>query len=581
MQKINRKDFRAFTGYLKPYYKLAILAPLFMVLEVIMDLMQPKLLSRIVDHGIMMGNMDLIIKTGFMMIVVAVIGMIGGIGCTIFSTIASQNFGHDLRKDMFKRILDFSPADIDRFTPSSLITRLTNDINQVQQLVLMSLRLLVRGPLLCIGGIVMAFIINFELSLIILVLIPLLLFIFFKITKKSFHLFSIVQQKIDRLNLVVRENLSGIRLIRIFNRQEYEKQRFYEANRNLATSLLQAINVVIKIGPIVMLIINAGILSILWFGGKMYLAQRIEIGEIMAFISYLLIIMMSLVMVSNFFIFISRAGASIERINEIFKIKQRREDIHYKEIEIKGNVEFRNVFFDYEKDKNEPLLKNICFSVEQGETVGIIGKTGSGKTTLLNLIVGLYTPLKGEVLIDNVPVKEISPEILRKNTGYVSQNVFLFSGTIREIIAWGKPDASDEEIKQAAKIAMMYDFILSLPDGFDTYIGEKGINLSGGQRQRLTIAAAIIKKPKILIFDDCTSSVDLLTEKNIFSNLKKIGKCTTFIVTPRIFSIMDADKIIVIEDGTIAGIGTHQELLETCRYYREVVESQTGEKINA
>ena len=580
--KLKKIDFSIFPRYLRNYKKAVILAPAFMILEVIMDILQPKLLSHIVDNGIIKGNITLIVNTGILMLGIAIIGLIGGIGCTIFSSIASQNFGYDLRKELFKKIQNTYFKEINKFSPSSIITRLTNDVSQAQQLVLISLRMLVRAPFLFIGGIIMAILINFKLSLIIFIICPILLSIFYIFTRKSFSLFTIMQKKIDKLNLLIRENLAGIRVIKIFNRTLYEKNRFENANEDLMMSSLNAINLIIKMGPIVMIIVNLSIISVLWFGGKMCLNNKITVGEIMAFINYLMIILMSLMMISNLFVFISRAGASIERINEILKIpEETKKERFYKSFSMNGEIEFKNVFFSYENDMKNPLLKDISFKIKKGETLGIIGTTGSEKTTLLNLIVNLYQPIKGEILIDGVNIKEINPEILKKNIGFISQETIIFSGTIREIMKWANENATEEEIKEALEIAEIYNFIKKLPEGIDTFIGQKGVNLSGGQKQRLTIARAIVKKPKILILDDCTSSVDFITEKKIFKNLKEnLKEVTKIIVTPRIFTIMNADKILVLENGKIVGIGNHTQLLKNCIIYREIYESQIGEKIN-
>ena len=580
--KLKKIDFSIFPRYLRNYKKAVILAPTFMILEVIMDILQPKLLSHIVDNGIIKGNITLIVNTGILMLGIAIIGLIGGIGCTIFSSIASQNFGYDLRKELFKKIQNTYFKEINKFSPSSIITRLTNDVSQAQQLVLISLRMLVRAPFLFIGGIIMAILINFKLSFIIFIICPILLSIFYIFTRKSFSLFTIMQKKIDKLNLLIRENLAGIRVIKIFNRTLYEKNRFENANEDLMMSSLNAINLIIKMGPIVMIIVNLSIISVLWFGGKMCLNNKITVGEIMAFINYLMIILMSLMMISNLFVFISRAGASIERINEILKIpEETKKERFYKSFSMNKEIEFKNVFFSYENDMKNPLLKDISFKIKKGETLGIIGTTGSGKTTLLNLIVNLYQPTKGEILIDGVNIKEINPEILKKNIGFISQETIIFSGTIREIMKWANENATEEEIKEALEIAEIYNFIKKLPEGIDTFIGQKGVNLSGGQKQRLTIARAIVKKPKILILDDCTSSVDFITEKKIFKNLKEnLKEVTKIIVTPRIFTIMNADKILVLENGKIVGIGNHTQLLKNCIIYREIYESQIGEKIN-
>ncbi|MGI6595569.1 MAG: ABC transporter ATP-binding protein [Candidatus Ratteibacteria bacterium] len=578
----NNWNFDIFFKYLKPYKKAVILAPMFMILEVMMDLLQPKLLAKVVDEGIIKGDLSLIIHTGLLMLVFAVIGLIGGIGCTIFSSIASQHFGHDIRKDIFKKIQTAQFKEIDRFSPSSLITRITNDTSQAQQLVLMSLRMLVRAPLLCIGGIIMVFFINVRLSLIILFAIPLLLFIFYAITKKSFVLFTAMQKKIDKINLITRENLAGIRVVRIFNRAHYERKRFEDASEELVDTSLTAMKLIVKIGPLVMIILNLSIISVLWFGGKIALNEGIMVGEIMAFINYVMIILMSLMMISNLFIFISRAGASVERINEIFKIQEpeRKKDF-FKPNSIKGRIEFKNVFFSYKETPNTSFLNDISFTMEEGKTIGIVGITGSGKTTLLNLIANLYAPLSGEILLDGIKIDDVDPTIMKKNMGFVTQEAMIFSGTIREIIQWAEKDVSDKEIEEALKIAEIYEFICKLPEGLDTFIGQKGVNLSGGQKQRLSISRAVIKNPKILILDDSTSSVDFITEKKILRNLKKtLKESTKIIVTPRIFTVMEADKILVLDRGTIAGKGTHEELIQRCGVYREIYESQTGEKID-
>ncbi|MDD3726281.1 MAG: ABC transporter ATP-binding protein [Candidatus Ratteibacteria bacterium] len=576
------KNFDIFFEYLRPYKKSVILAPLLMILEVVMDLLQPKLLALLVDEGITKGNLQLIIHSGLLMLGIAIIGLIGGIGCTIFSSIASQNFGHDLRKDVFKKIQNAQFKDIDRFSTASLITRITNDVSQAQQLVLMSLRMFVRAPLLCIGGIIMAFFINIKLSLIILIAIPLLLSIFYFVTRKSFILFGTMQKRIGRINLIIRENLSGIRVVRIFNRAQYENNRFGNANEALMESSINAINLIVKIGPLVMIIMNLGVISVLWFGGKMALNDEIMVGEIMAFINYFTMILMSLMMISNLFIFVSRAGASVERINEVLMIKEPdRKEEYYCPISINGNIGFRNVSFSYRETHNMQFLRNISFSIKAGETAGIVGTTGSGKTTILNMIVGLYQPTSGSILIDEININDIDPYILKKNIGFVTQEAMVFSGTIREIMKWADENITDAEIEESMKVAEIYEFVSKLPDRLDTFIGQRGVNLSGGQKQRLTIARAVIKKPKILILDDCTSSVDFITEKKIFRNLKKqLKECTKVIVTPRIFTVIEADKIIVLDKGEVAGIGRHIELLERCNIYREIYESQIGEKIN-
>lgn len=565
--------------YLRPYWKATLLAPLFMVVEVICDLMQPTLLANIVDNGVKTGNIHYIMKTGLLMLLLAFIGMIGGFGCTIFASIASQNFGCDVRDALFKKIMAFSFKNIDRFKTSSLITRLTNDINQVQGIVFMGLRVVVRAPLMCIGGIVMIVLINTRLSLILVATMPIVIFSLAFITKKSFPLFSALQQKIDRLNAVIRENLLGVRVVKAFVQEKTEKMRFLNANKELMNTSLKAFIFTLFIWPAMMLAMNISTIAVLWFGAFQVKNNLMHIGEVIAYINYLTQILFSLMMIGNIFLFLTRATASADRINEVLnaKIDIQNVDKAYKVPIKEGKVEFRNVTFSYDGLGTEPVLKNISFSVEPGETVAVIGATGSGKTTLLNLIPRLYDVNEGQILIDGKDVKEIDIETLRKSIGIVFQDSILFSGTIEENIRWGKQNASFEEIERATKVSQAFDFIQAFEEGLNTIVGQRGVNLSGGQKQRLSIARAVIKNPKILILDDCTSAVDLATEKRIRDNLKTVlGQCTTFIVAQRISTIMSADKIILLDKGEIVAQGTHEELLRNCSIYQEIYNSQIG-----
>jgi ATP-binding cassette subfamily B protein len=572
---------RKLIPFLKPYIIYVILAPLFMVVEVICDLAQPTLLARIVDEGVLKNNFSLILNTGILMIFIAFIGLIGGVGCTIFSSYVGQNFGRDLRNTLFKKIQNFSFYNIDKFRTSSLITRLTNDVTQLQNLVMMSLRIVVRAPLLFIGGIIMAISINKKLSLIILGAIPFLIMVFIFIMKKSFPLFSNVQKRIDELNNVVRENLSGVRLIRAFMRGDYEKERFKSANTALMNAIIKALMLMIFAMPLFMLVMNSSILLVLWYGGLLVKSGNMQVGEIMAYINYLSQILFSLMMIGNILIFISRASASTERVNEVLeeKVDIESRESKIKISKIKGEIVFEHVYFSYD-NKKEYVLKDINFSVNPGEIIGILGTTGSGKTTLVSLIPRLYDVTSGRILIDGYDIRDIDIKLLRSSISMVPQDTILFSGTIKENVCWGKEDAKDEEIINACKIAQAHDFIIRFPQGYDTEIGERGINLSGGQKQRIAIARAIIRKSPILILDDATSAIDFATEQRILRGLKEIMKnSTTFIIAQRITTVMNADKIIILENGKLVGIGKHEELLKNNTLYQEIYRSQLGDEV--
>ncbi|PMQ01244.1 MAG: multidrug ABC transporter ATP-binding protein [Dictyoglomus sp. NZ13-RE01] len=569
---------RKILKYLRPYLHFLILAPLFMVVEVICDLYQPTFLARIVDEGLLKHNLPFIINTGLKMVGVALIGLVGGVGCGIFANFASQNFSADLRKDLFKKIQSFSFSNIDKFHTSSLITRLTNDITQLQNAVTMSLTIVVRAPLLFIGGIIMAVSINRSLSTIFLFVIPLLSFIFIFIMKKSFPLFTEMQKRIDGLNRVVRENLAGIRIVRAFMRSDFEKERFRKANEMLMNAVKRAIRLTVYGMPLFMLVMNFSMIFVLWYGGFQVKSGTMQVGEIMAYINYMMQIMFSLMMIGNILMFISRASASVERINEILDEKvsiESKEKPVKKTIE-RGEVVFDHVYFSYNSD--EYVLKDISFIAKPSEIVAIIGTTGSGKSTLVNLIPRLYDVSSGRVLIDDVDVRDYDLEGLRSSIAMVPQDTILFTGTIRENILFGREDAT-EEVIESAKIAQAHNFIMNLPQGYDTVIGERGVTLSGGQKQRIAIARAIIRKPKILILDDCTSAVDFATEQRILRGLKEIMKnSTTFIIAQRISTVMNADKIIVMDRGRISGIGKHEELLKSNKVYQEIFKSQLGEE---
>ncbi|HQD32982.1 MAG TPA: ABC transporter ATP-binding protein [Candidatus Atribacteria bacterium] len=569
-------------SYLKPYWKAALLAPILMLIEVICDLSQPTLLASIVDNGVAKSNLPYILNTGALMLGIALIGMAGGMGCSVASSIASQNFGASVRSAVFKKIQSLSPLNIDRFKTSSLVTRLTNDITQLQTVVLMSLRIMVRAPLLFIGGIIMAVSLNARLALILTVSIPLLAAVIYYRMKKSTPLFSYMQEKLDRVNAVIRENLSGIRLIKAFVRADHEKKRFATANDELMYATLRAFNLVITMMPIVMLIMNFSIVAVLWFGGWDIDRGNMEVGEIIAFVNYITQILFSLMMIGNILLFVSRASASAERVNEVLDT-----DIDIKNADnpdftplSSGEVAFENVSFGYSGDKNQLVLKEISFHAPSGKTIAILGSTGSGKSTLVNLIPRFYDVTSGQVTVDKRDVRSMDLATLRSGMGIVPQDTILFSGTIKDNIRWGKEDATDEEIIEAARVAQAHEFIMSFPEGYDTQLGQRGVNLSGGQKQRIAIARAIIKKPPILILDDSTSAVDVVTEQRIQKALKEfIRGSTIFIIAQRISSVMDADKILVLNEGRIEAEGTHEELLKSSPLYQDIYNSQLGEGV--
>ncbi|GLI19531.1 MULTISPECIES: ABC transporter ATP-binding protein [Tepidanaerobacter] len=565
--------------YIKPYWKLAILGPFAMFVEVACDLMQPNLMSQIVDEGIKTGNLDFVIKTGLHMVLIAIIGIAGGIGCSFFAGIVSQSFGADLREDLYRRVENFSFKNIDEFTTGSLITRLTNDVVQLQTAVLVMMRMMVRTPLLLVGSFIMAVRINARLALILIVCLPILLILGYLLIKKAMPFFTKVQQALDKVNTILQENLAGIRVVKAFVRGEYEKQKFNKANDNLTRLNIMASRMVGLTMPLMFLVMNMCIAAALWFGGMNVNIGTMQTGEVIAFINYLTQILFSLLRVGFMLIFFSRAKVSADRVIEILSTTPEIVSGSCDSPVEKGKVEFKDVYFSY-SEKQEPVLKDINFTALPGQTIAIIGTTGSGKTTLVNLIPRFYDVTSGSVLVDDIDVRERNLKVLRSAIGIVPQNPLLFSGTIIENIKWGKEDATEEEVIAAAKAAQAHDFIMSFPENYNTVLGQRGVNLSGGQKQRLTIARALLRKPAILILDDSTSAVDVTTEARIQKALKEWMKDKTcFIITSRISSAISADDILVMEEGQIIGRGTHSELIESCAIYQEIYHSQMDKLI--
>lgn len=571
-------------NYLKPYKKYAFLAPVMMLLEVAAELSMPKIMTYLINQGVGMGNTNLIVKIGILMIFIAVIGIIGGIGCLVCAAIASQKTGTDLRKAAFEKIQEFSFHNIDTFSTPSLITRLTNDITQIQLVIMMCLRMMVRSPLLCVGSIIMAFTINAKIAAIFILVVILLASAVVIILKHAIPKFKMVQEKLDKVNTVMRECLAGIRVVKAFVRNDYEMEKFSDVNIDYKTTTVSAFKIMMLMMPIMMILVNGTIVAILWFGGLQAYAGVMAVEEIMACITYLMQMMMATMMLAMNFMFISRAKISADRVMEILETTVDIADPEEpKRPEVaKGRVEYKNVAFRYEAGSGDAVLEDISFTAEPGETIGILGETGSGKSTLVNLLPRLYDVTNGQILVDGIDVRDYRIKELRQRVAVVLQETILFSGTIRENIKWGKPDATEEEIIAAAKAAQAHDFIMELPKQYDTELGQRGVNVSGGQKQRISIARALIQNPDIIIFDDSTSAVDSLTEKNIRQGMKEThGSCTKFIIAQRISSIRHADKILVLGGGKIVAQGNHNYLMETSIDYQEIYASQMKKGVMA
>lgn len=566
--------------YMKPYWKIALLGPIFMMVEVVMDLSQPWFMQRIIDIGIAQKDLAFVLNNWLLMLLLAILGFSGGIICVYFSTRAALNFSTDLRKDLFIKVQSFSFGNLDRLETGPLITRLTNDITQVQNITIMLLRMLIRAPIMLIGSIIMAIITSPQLAPILIIIVPLLVFILFIMIKKNYPLFYKVQQGLDRLNVVIQENLAGVRVVKAFVRSDYEVKKFTASNIDYMKFTMHASRMISLTMPLLMLSINLGITAALWVGGNKLQMGAIQVGQIIAFINYLMLLLTSLMIIGMLIILISRAEASAKRINETLVEKANIENSieAVQSFNIKGEVVFDNVTFSYSDTSSDPVLKNISFAVKPGETIGILGATGSGKSTLVQLIPRLYEVDSGKILIDGKDIREINKDTLRKQIGLVLQNTILFTGTIKDNLLLGKPDATDSEIITAAKMAQAHEFIQKLPQQYEAKLKQRGVNLSGGQKQRLSIARALIRKPAILILDDSTSAVDAKLEALLQKALKEFSHITTtFVVSQKISSVIESDKIIVLDNGVITAIGSHNKLLKTSEIYRDIYKSQLGE----
>lgn len=571
--------------YLKHFKKEVILGPLFKLTEAVFELIVPLVMARIIDVGIPSGDTGYILRMGGLMVLLGVAGLGFALTCQYFAARASQGFGTLVRNDLFRRINSFSHREIDRFGTPSLITRITNDINQLQVAVAMLIRLVIRAPFLIIGSVVMALLLDWQLSLVFLVAAPLVALVLYLVMSRSVPYYRTIQKKLDRISLITRENLEGVRVIRAFSKQKEEEKRFDEASDDLAATSVRVGKISALLNPLTYVIMNLAVVAIIWFGGMRVDAGALSQGQIIAFVNYMSQILLALVVVANLVVLFTKVSACAARVNEVLETEASVKEEHSGPAAPAAGkdtprMEFRNVSFSY-GDEGDYALQNISLTIAPGETVGIIGGTGSGKSTLVNLIPRFYDATVGEVLVDGVNVKKYPFSQLRRQIGIVPQRAVLFAGTLRENMRWGKADASDEEIAKALSIAQAADFVQKLPQGYDTAILQGGKNLSGGQKQRLTIARALVGSPPILILDDSASALDFATDAALRKALRRETKdMTVLMISQRANTVKGADKIVVLDDGGIAGIGSHEELFETCGVYREICLSQlSGEEV--
>lgn len=566
-------------GYLKPY-RLGVAAALALILlQTLAELYLPTLMADVVDQGIVRGDTGLILKIGSRMLLVSAAGIACMIGAAYLSAATAAGFGRDLRSRVFAKVQSFSLPEFDQFGTASLITRTTNDITQVQMVLMMLIRMMAMAPLMCIGGVIMAVSKDPALSLLLLVAIPVLGGAILLVARKGLPLFSAIQVKLDRINLLIRETLSGIRVIRAFNRSGHEQRRFGDANNDFATTAIRVNRIMASLMPFLMLVMNLTTVALVWFGAIRIDGGHMQVGDMMAFIQYAMQIMFSLVLFSMMFVMIPRASASAARVNAVLDTAAAIKDPAQPATSApgRGRVEFRDVTFGY-PGAERPALSRISFTAEPGEVIAIIGSTGAGKSTLVHLLLRFYDVQSGSILVDGVDVRRMTQEQLRAKIGYVPQQTVLFSGSVRENIGYGKAGAGQGEIARAAAIAQADQFISALKEGYDAAIGQGGGNLSGGQKQRLAIARALVRQPEIYVFDDCFSALDFKTDARLRAALKEATKeATVIMVAQRVSTVMHADRIIVLDEGQIAGSGTHEELLASCAIYREIVGSQLAE----
>ena len=577
--------FRLLWRFLKPYRLQVALVLVFVFVQAMAELALPTLMSDIVNTGIMKGDVAYIWRVGGRMLLVALVGTACAVAAAFFAARAAMGFGRLLRGEIFQHVERFSLHEFDKIGTPSLITRNTNDVTQLQMAVMIGLRMMAMAPIMAVGGLIMALSKDKDLAWILAVVLPVLLVMVFFVSRRAFPLFTSIQKKIDRINRIIRENLEGIRVIRAFNRLEHERRRFHEANYDLTATSIAVNRLMALMMPSTMLVMNAAIIAIIWFGAVRLDRGTLQIGNMMAFFQYAMQIMISFVMATMMFIMVPRAQASAERILEVLAVEPEIQDppapVTESREDRKGWVEFQNVTFRYH-GAEEPALKDVSFTARPGEVTAIIGGTGAGKSTLVHLILRFYDVDEGEILVDGVDVRHLPQEVLRAKIGFVPQKAYLFSGTLADNIRYGKEDATEEEIRHAAELAQAMEFIAEMEGGLNAPIAQGGTNVSGGQRQRLAIARALVRKPEIYIFDDSFSALDFKTEARLRVALRReTAGATVIVVAQRVSSIMDADQIVVLDEGRVVGIGTHRELMRTCPVYREIVLSQLPEEESA
>lgn len=567
--------------FLRPYRTQVLLIIGLVLFQSLTELFLPALMASIVDQGVVPGDLGHIWRTGGLMLVVAGLGLAAAIVNTRVSSRTASAFGRDVRSQVFRRVTSFSMNEFNQLGTATLITRTTNDVEQVQRVLFVTMRVLVSAPLVAVGGVLMALSTDTGLSWVIVVVVPLLGVIIALLASKAMPLFHSLQAKIDTLNRVVRERLTGVRVVRAFNREDHESRRFTAANRDLTDTGLQVQRLMALGMPLMMVILDLTTVAIVWFGGMRIEGGHMQVGDLMAFIQYVMLIMFSLLMLTMMFVLFPRAAVSAQRIGEVLDMAPEVVDAADARPGVgpePGVVEFRNVTFQY-PGAEQPALSDISFRAEPGKTTAIIGGTGSGKSTIVQLMARFYDATSGQVLVDGVDVRRRPQADLRAGMGIVPQKATLFSGTVAENIRYGKEDASDDEVRHAAEVAQALEFIEAMPNGFDSMVEQGGANLSGGQRQRLTIARALVRRPRIYVFDDSFSALDFKTDAKLRQALRReTADATVIIVAQRVSTIMDADQIVVLDEGRIAGIGRHDELVRTCDVYREIVISQLGEE---
>ncbi|GAK60081.1 putative ABC transporter [Candidatus Vecturithrix granuli] len=572
-------SLRQLASFLRPYWRYAMICPLLMIVEVAMDLLQPKLMQQIVDVGIVRLDLTMVLHTGMLMISVALIGLLGGGGNTIFAVKVAQGVSADVRSTLFRKVLSFSFGNLDTLKTGELVTRLTNDVNQVQEVVLILFRILLRAPLMLIGSIIMAVFTSPRLAVIVFLLLPVLAGLLLWVLRSVQPMFAEVQRRLDVINTILQENLAGMRVVKAFVRADYEEHRFARVNDDLMAQTIRAIRLMAIVMPGMTLVLNLGIVGAIWFGGLQVMYGNMQVGQIIAFVNYLLRTLFAVVMVGMLLVRVSRAEASAERILEVLHSQPEITDKPdaLAAFTPQGRVTFEHVAFNYNGNRHEPVLQDIHFTAEPGQTVAILGATGSGKSSLVHLIPRYYDVSAGRVLIDGVDVRDINLTVLHRRIAVVFQEAVLFSGTIRENICYGRPEATEEEMITAAKAAQAHEFISAFPDGYATLVGQRGVNLSGGQKQRIAIARALLTNPAILILDDSTSAVDIETEGKIQNALAVLmqGR-TSFVIAQRISTVLTADKILVLDEGRLVAEGKHCDLMTSSTVYREIYESQLG-----